>query len=257
MRYPELRSFRWPLTVVLVFGLLPVSWRYGERSSYGLEGPFGAYTYLLSGNSVLPLIFPLVAILPYAVSFTGKINNRYLTYARARASVRELLGREMFRCWAVTFCVFAAFGILPQLFVEFGDIAYSTEDVGPEGVAAYEQRYHSFGQFLPYGQWAAVIAYSGYLALTASLYAVLALCSAVVVRNRVLGLALPWMAYFATMLAMALFWLDAYSPALAYPFSLTQLPLGNFAYPLSGLLLVTAVTVGAVVVRAPKLPSLQ
>ncbi|MFZ1412220.1 MAG: hypothetical protein WAS07_12230 [Micropruina sp.] len=108
-----------------------------------------------------------------------------------------------------------------------------------------------------FGAWAPVLAYAVWLAVNAALYSTLTMCALVLVRNRVLALTLPWIAYLAAGFALAVTWLEAYSVLLAFPFNLTQLPLTNLLYPLAGLSFVVVLVTGFTLAKAPTIPQLQ
>jgi hypothetical protein len=249
-----------PLVVLVLFSLLPTMQNYENRMWFGTIGPFDFYAYLIQHNSVLPLVLPLVAALPYALTFSGTLSHRYLTYTRVRASIRRTLTNQLLRNGLTTFVVFLLVGLVPQLFVILGAPHYEPEAYGydtPESVAAAQLSWKTFSQLLAYGAWAPVVAYAGWLAVNAALYSTLAMCTVLLVPNRIMGLSLPWVGYLLTSFVTAVAGLEAYSIALVFPFDLTQLPLINLSYPVVGLGLVVAVLVASVLIKAPSLPQLQ
>nr|WP_300148682.1 hypothetical protein [Propionicimonas sp.] len=249
-----------PLLVVVLFSLLPTMQNYGDRMWYGTIGPFDFYAYLIQHNSVLPLVLPLVAILPYALAFSGKLSHRYLTYTRTRAGIRHTLTDQLLRNSLATFVVFLLVGLLPQLFVVLGEPRYEPEAYGytnPDSAIAAQLHWKTFSQLLVYGAWAPVAVYAVWLAVNAALYSTMAMCTVLLVPNRVLGFSLPWVGYLLTSFMTAILGLEAYSIALVFPFNLTQLPLTNLGYPLGGLGLIVAALVASVLIKAPALPQLQ
>ncbi len=254
------QSWLGPLLVVVLFSLLPVSQNYDGRVWFDTIGPFDFYAYLIQHNSVLAMLFPLVATLPYTLAFSGKLSHRFLTYTRTRASIRQTLGGHFLRNGVASFGVFLVVGMIPQLFVIWGSPHYDPAGYGfttAEAVAAAQLHGKTFSQLLVYGDWAPVIGYSFWLALNASLYATLALSAVLLVPNRVLGLSLPWVGYLLTSFVMAVLWMESYSIQLAFPFNLTQLPLTNLAYPFIGLVVVTSAAVALALTRAPSSAQLQ
>lgn len=244
----------------MVFSLIPVMQNYENRAWVDVIGPYDFYAYLWQHNSLLPLLLPLVAAVPFTLAFTGQLTNRYLTYTRTRQDLRALIGVRFAWNGAITFLTFFVVALMPQLFVVFGQKSYDTAGYGLNTPAEIEAaRLHSltFGQLLAYGSWAPIVAYAAYVGLTAALYAALSMCSVLAFPNRVLGLTLPWIAFVLASFGMAVLWLEAYSVALVFPFGLQQLPLWHLAVPMAGLFVVTVAAVLVVVLRAPKLAQLQ
>jgi hypothetical protein len=249
-----------PVTVVVFFSIIPVTNNYDNRAWFGTIGPFDFYAYLMQHNSVLPFVLPLVAVAPYVLSFTGVLGNRFVAYTRTRRGVRETLARHLTSNFLVTSGTFLVVGLVPQLFVVWGEPHYEPEAYElntPEAIMAAQLRWKTFSQLLAYGPWTPAVAYSIWLALNAALYATIAMCSVLLISNRVLGLSLPWIGYLLVGFATAVLWLEAYSILLAFPFDLKQIPLTNLLYPLGGLTLVTSILVGTVMAKAPSLPQLQ
>ena len=254
------QSWLGPVAVVLFCSVVPVSQNYANRAWFDTIGPFDFYAYLIQHDSVLPAVLPLVATLPYALAFSGMLRNRFLTYTRVRRGLRATLAGHLARNAVITFTVFLVVGVIPQLFVIWGQPHYAPEGYGldtPEALLAAQLRWKTFSQLLSYGPWAPVLAYSAWLALNATLYATVAMCTLLLARNRVLGLSLPWIGYLLVVFGAAVLWLEAYSVALAFPFNLTQMPLVNLSYPITGLGLATAALVAVVLAKAPTLAQLQ
>lgn len=257
---PHWTSWLGSFLVIILFSLLPTMQNYGNRMWFGTIGPFDFYAYLIQHDSALPLIFPLVAVLPYALGFSSKLSHRYLTYTRTRASIRRTLIRHLGRNAMITFGVFLVVGLIPTLFVIWGQPHFEPDAYGfetPEAIRAALLHWKTFSQLLIYGEWAPVLAYSSWLALNAALYSTLAMCTLLMVPNRILGLSLPWVGYLLISFLSAVLWLETYSIALAFPFNLTQIPLINLCYPLSGLAILTATLVTVVLAKAPFLAQLQ
>ncbi|MFT3860991.1 hypothetical protein [Micropruina sp.] len=246
--------------MILVFSIFPTMRNYENRHWFDVVGPFDFYAYLLQHDSFLPLLLPLAASLPFTMAFSGELSNRFIVYTRIRRSIRSTLVRRFSMNALVTFLVFMVVGVVPQLFVVFGEKRYDTEGYGlttHEQIETARLASKTFSQLLPYGAWVPVVAYSVYLGLTAALYATITMCSVVVSPNRVLGFSIPWIAYIMASFVMAVLWLEAYSVALAFPFRLQQLPLLNLVFPLIGLLSVSALAVAATISAAPRLHQLQ
>lgn len=254
------QSWLGPVAVVLIFSIFPTIQNYESRHWFDVIGPFDFYTYLLQHNSFLPLLLPLVSALPFTLAFSGELSNRFIVYTRTRCSIRSLLARKLGRNALVTFFVFFVVGIVPQLFVAFGEMRYDTAGYGlttPEQIETARLTSKTFSQLLIYGAWAPAVAYAAYLGLTAALYATIAMCSVVVTPNRILGFSIPWIVYILASFMMAVLWLEAYSVALVFPFNLQQLPLSNLLFPLAGTVALAAIAVAATIAVAPRLNQLQ
>lgn len=245
---------------VVLFGLLPSWWAFGDRNSHLLEFPTALFVYLHRTNPMI-LVFPLVATLPYILGFAGEVSNRFLTYARFRSGIRPLLRVRLAANAAVTFTVFFLIGLIPQFFVVWGPVTQyrpeSADLFDEAAIRAAEASFTTLSQWVDHGPWVFPVAYAGWLGLNAVLYSSMALCTVVLIRNRALGIASVWIATILVIFLMAVLGLEAYSPALYSAFNLTQLPVTNLLVPLSMVGGATVVLVCATLWLAPRIARLQ
>lgn len=155
----------------------------------------------------------------------------------------------------VTFMVFFAIvvGLYAMSFVD----QPSYRNVYEAGTGHTAETYTTFSQLVVHGEWVFAAFIAAWIALHATLYAVLAMSTTILFRNRAVGLSFPWICASLVTFAMALLGLEAYGPNMVTPFNLTQLPWQDAAVSLIGLVVVSVAVVTVVLVRAPRMDRFQ
>lgn len=247
------------IVTIVAVGLVPTFVAGRDLDSYAIPYQVGIFTTLVRTNPVY-LVFPVVACLPYVLGFLGLTQNRFLVYARLRASARSILGGHMLACGVVTGISFAVIGALPGIWMAFGGYQLQPETYGfftPESIRAAEASEATFTQLVPWGAYAVPVAYGCWVGMNAALYALISLCLSLLQRSRVVALIAPWAVEMVLEFGMAVLGLEGFSPGLIMPFNLTQLPLTNLVVPLVGLSAVVVAFMLAVLVRPDRLHRLQ
>ena len=211
---------------IVICALLPTAWAYVSASSYENPFPIAFYTLVMRSNPMV-LAFGLLAAVPYVVTFGGQLSHRYLVYTRTRESIRRTVLIRVLACALVTFVAFFAVGALPFLAAYLPGIEYFPQASGlntPAAVAQAQASYATFTQLTAISPWLFGLFFSTWLGLNAAAYAVLALVSSMVFRNRLLGFSLPWVVSIVAAFSMAVTGGEEFSPDTIFPFNLEQLP---------------------------------
>jgi len=233
---------RWPLlagAAALIVLPSAVTLLFVVRS-YVLVDGFDLYGLIQSG--VVPLLFPLLAAAVAAVPFSAELRHRYLAATRTRIEVRRYLLAKAVAAAVVTFVVFAVATAAPMLIAfevapRAGWVTFDpTTWVDPPPLTGRQ----TFTQAFAVGPWAYALLYSGWVGLNAVLYALVPLLLLTVVRNAVVALTAPFLAYHVSSFVVAVAGLEQFSPAsTVFPFNLTQQPLWTVLVPFTVLLLIT------------------
>ena len=236
--------WNWLTRVVIAILILgPVGTALFQASSYALWGPPDLFT--LAYSSWITLLFPLLVAPLGALGMSEETSGRRLAYLCGRASIVKFTmtsavaasGRAAVACFTsgiVTFltCFYAA--------PAFGLVNYYPELLEPSGLT-YEEHAATFAtwsQLLTYGDWFFGVAFSLWLAANGFLYALISVATVLLVGNRLLAIALPFIAYNLLSALAAMAGVPEYAPGFIFPFNLTQLPIETIVVSSSSAVLV-------------------
>lgn len=141
----------------------------------------------------------------------------------------------MLTCAAVNFATFFVVGILPSIPIFTSNVTLDTlgyeefSHLSADQLVSAEAAYSPLGEFTRWGVMGLPVAYSILLGLHSALYGCIGMCLALLQRNRVVTLLVPWGAWMGFGLVFAWLGLEAYSPLLVDPFNLSHVPLWCFA----------------------------
>ncbi|MBY9080501.1 ABC transporter permease [Paenibacillus sp. HN-1] len=215
--------FLWILTTAAVISLATF-----RSQNYILRDSLEFFTFTI--NTVLPIVFPILAVLVYTVSFSEEVQNRHLTYTRMRRPIMETLYIKLNANILLTGVFFFLLVFISFLFAYYIepslDIAqYKPERFGltKENIAADTYSRYTFTQLLRYGSITYGILYSLWVGMNAALYSVFGFLLVLFMKNRFLAVSFPFIVYLVVSFTLAALGLEKYRPNNAiFPFDRIQ-----------------------------------
>ncbi|WP_438350490.1 ABC transporter permease [Paenibacillus sp. FA6] len=237
--------FLWIFTTVALISVAVY-----RSQGYQLRDSQDYFTFTLNG--VLPITFPIIAVLVYATSFSGEVSNRYLTYTRMRRPIMETLYIKLTANIVLTCLFFFMLIFIPFLFAYYiephlGIAKYDPEGFGltKDNIAADTYTRHTFTQLLQYGTFTYSILYSLWVGMNAALYSAISLVLVLLIRNRFLALTLPFIIYLIGSFTLSAWGIEDYRPNyVIFPFDRVQNPIWTAFVPF---LVLTVVLVGLII----------
>ncbi|MDN5725229.1 MAG: hypothetical protein L0G99_04755 [Propionibacteriales bacterium] len=242
-----------------ICAVLPLGFVSLTANDYLIPFPTEWFSLAMRNNPMV-LLFALLAAIPYVLPFGAQVKNGYFGYARMRGLPKRLLASRYLAAAIVSGVTFFITGMVIFAASRLTPTRFQPEVYGlttPEQIFEAERTYVTFSQLLVAGPWAYGTVYSLWLGLNAAVYSCLALSCCLLVRNRLLGLALPWVATFVAAFAMAVMGLAAISPDTIFPFNLEQLPLWYPLVPFVAAVVVSGLAATVVLKRVDTLDKLQ
>lgn len=241
------RSLAWPyLLVAAVIIAWPVVNLVTAISSYRLRGSLDVYGVAMTSPAIL--VFPLLVVFLTALPTYHEVGKRHTALLQTRVELRRYLGSRLAIVSAWSFLVFFLFAFVPFLaaFVIWPAVGNPGVDLAsyhmtPRQLAAETLTDSTFTQLLSAGPLAFGLAYSAWVGFCAVVFAAIGIASLLVVKNRILALAIPFLLYFGQSLLSSLFSLERTSLMYTvFPFGLTQAPIQTALLPTGVLALLVA-----------------
>jgi hypothetical protein len=206
------------------------------------------------------ILLPLAVVLLTCVRFSSDLSHRFISAQRLRRPVRSLVLARLVRAAAVGFGLaflmsfvpyVAAFHVLPLIGDPGIDPAGYYMDAGE--AAEYSRNQTGFGAVLRLGDVPFGLVFSTWTGFCGALYAVMGITALLLMRNRVLALAMPMLLVFGETFAAAV----AGLPRLALYYSASAYGLSydsdlQLMLPTLVLALVVSVIAAVAVHRAPR-----
>ena len=224
--------FLWLSVIVL----LPTIRFHMIRNGYQFYEPVEVFQETVSG--IIPLLFPVIAIIIYLPSFLQEQRNNFITYTRTRVPLRIYIMSKALMNALLTGMVTFLLIFIPFIFIVYvekhlGIINYSspTENVRIPAV--------TFSQFLRYGDFAYGFIYSLWVAINGVVYSTIAFMLLLNVSNPFIALSLPFLFYHILNFVTGLLHVPMFSALSAiFPFNVEQQPLWTVLVPFSLLFIV-------------------
>lgn len=222
------RYLRWPwVLLALVVICIPLYFGVTQARTSVLRDELDLFAAMITNPVVL--VFPVIITILTARGLASELKSRYLAYTRTRMDVRERLVVKLLAASAVafgllfTYCLLAfvaAFYLLPAMeLTAFDPVLYG---LSAETVVEDSYGRATYTSFLVLGPITYGVLYSAWVGLSAAVFAALGLAALLLVRNRILAFAVPWLVYIGQTIVFAL--LDLPNLGLLYsifPFGLT------------------------------------
>ncbi|TFC48907.1 hypothetical protein [Cryobacterium shii] len=200
-------------------------------------------------NSPLTLVFPLAAVFVGCTRFYQEVGNRYISNVRMRVNIRSYISAKHFGSVAATFAVFFLFAFIPFVFSFYLWPALGNPSVDPSvyGMTVGEAQLDSlqrltFSALLGSGTVVYGVVYAAWVGAVAAIYVSLGFAALILMRNRVLAMAVPFLVYFVQTIAAALLGFPQVALMYAvFPFGLQQFSAVWAIAPTAAILLVCVV----------------
>ncbi|MNW44240.1 ABC-2 family transporter protein [compost metagenome] len=219
------------LTLCLLFIMALIAFGMYRSRSYSLRDQLDLFSLILDGTPAIT--FPILAVLVYAASFSGEVQNRFLVYTRMRRPLQETLRIKMTANVIISFVFFFMLVFIPFLFVFYIEphlvnTVFKPDLYGltPETIDADTYKRRTFTQLLKYGTLIYGFVYALWVGLNGALYAAIAFYLVLTIRNVFLALSLPYIAYIISSFTLSALKLEDFRPNHAvFPFDHPQSPL--------------------------------
>ncbi|NGP46216.1 hypothetical protein G4V62_15110 [Bacillaceae bacterium SIJ1] len=216
-----------------------------NKDNYGFRDELGVFTFHL--DNILPIVFPLLAVLVYLSKFASELHHRFILYTRARIPIKKML---LIKCSAnaiISFSVFFllvfssfifAFYIEPLLqTVQYSDPA--NYGMTKEEMVQNRNTRHTFTQLLVYGDFVYGLFYSLWVGLHAAIWATIGFFLLLMIERPYVAMAIPYIVYFVQMFLFIEPHLRPFRLSFTmFPFGFTQQPIWTAFVPMVGLLLI-------------------
>lgn len=260
----QLRHSVGPVKVLLCLLIVAVPVVLGSSGIGGVVLRDNLDVYSRMMGSPLELILPLIAVLAGCLGFYQEIGNRFASNTRVRVDVKTYVGIRYLVAGVWGFAVFfllafVAFVVAFYIWPTLGNpsINPGSYHLTPEQAVQDSYGRANYTSLLQFGPLVFGLIYSVWVGLSGAIYAMLGIASLLLLRNRVLALALPFLLYFVETILAAI--LGSPNSGLVYslfPFGLSPVPLLVAVLPTFVIGLATALTVWKTIRRAPLLEKL-
>ena len=246
-----------PPTYQVVLGLLiiafPVVSALAVADSYALTTPMQLFTMMLSG--FLPLLFGVVAVCFGCLPLTWRLNHGFAALTAVRGSIRADLARRALVnaitvggifFLTVVVAAIVAFEVVPRAdLVTFRpESMLNYPDGAPFSPAQIRQDdlSNNTWSFLYAAGWPLyAFVYATFVGVSAALWATAGFAAVLLVANRYLALALPFLAINLVDFPVQVAGMAQFSPLISvFPFNISAQPLWTAFVPLAVLALVVA-----------------
>ncbi|BBW97131.1 ABC transporter permease [Geobacillus sp. FSL W8-0032] len=198
--------------------------------------------FLRVNSNFVPLLFPIIMILVYAISFPSEQKNYFLPYVRIRTSLTtyffgKLIANAILSFLIAFFIVFLPFVFCMYVEPHLGIVRLYPTDGNPIPHTTFEQLL-VLGT-LPYG-----ILYSLWVGLNGMMYATMGLLLDMILEKAFVALSIPFIYYLLGNFIAQVLGYDQFSPTYAiFPFSISQQPLWTAFVPFGVLCLIVVILI--------------
>ncbi len=223
------RTLRWPNVVgAFIIAVLPLLNLATTIGSFLVRGSLDVYAVAMTSPALL--VFPLLCVLITALPTYEEVGNRYLSMLQTRTQLRAYFASRLLVTASLAAVVFFLFAFLPFVaaFWVWPAIGNPSVDLAaynmtPDQLAVETYTDTTFTQLFRLGPAAFGVGYSFWVALNGALFSSAGVLCLLLLRNRVLALAVPFLCYFTQTLFAALFGMEHSALMYAvFPFGLTQ-----------------------------------
>ncbi|MEO6982606.1 MAG: hypothetical protein ABI072_05770 [Edaphobacter sp.] len=256
-------SFRrqWPAYgLALLILLVPIAYGVSNTGNKAFPSNLGVYGQLMITPFIV--IIPIGAVLLGCLPTFDAVGHRFIANTRSRIDIRALVGVKLIASAVIPFVAFtllafASFIIAFYIWPTLGNpgVLPNLYGLTEANVLEHELTDASYSSLLSLGQLPYGLIYSFWFGLGAATYSCLGVAALLVLNNRMLALATPFVIYFVETILANL--TVGTKGALMYslvPFGLNQSPILIAAAP--QLLLVVG-TIACWTVLFPKLPYME
>lgn len=196
--------------------------------------------FLRVNSDFVPLLFPLLMILVYAINFIGEQKNNYLTYVSPRIPLDKYFYSKLIVNGCLSFTVAFLMVFIPFIFIMYIEpLLNITQLENPNGNPVPVT---TFEQLLVAGTLTYGVAYSLWVGINGMFYASFGLLLLMLTNKPLMSLSFPFIYYLVLDFITQMFGADRFSPsATLFPFTISQQPLWTVLIPFSLLLTINLV----------------
>jgi hypothetical protein len=247
--------------VILVIAV-PILYGLVGLNGVGLRDDLDIYGRFMS--SPLDLLFPLAAVFLTCVPTFHDVGHRFIANTRARVSIRGLVAKRLLLVFCVSFGAFFLTGFVPFLVSYYfwpaignPSITPSLYNLTPSQAVLDSFSRHTYSGLLQAGALTFGLVYSLLVALAGATFACLGLVMLLLVRNRILALAIPFVVFLLETIGAALVGEPQFGFLYGiFPFGLAASPAWEALTPLAILVIILAALWIYVLARVRTLPNL-
>ena len=195
------------LPAVIVFAFLTglTIWVAATADFRSFYSPMGHFSYAI-GWSGLALFYPVLVVAVYLLGFTERLRQRWIFYARPRVSIRRYLAHEALKNAAIAFAVFFAFalasGVVVFYIIPATGVTFDT--IGPGTVFPSDAEFARLTELTAVSPLLYVIVYAAWQGLNAAVWATFGFAAVLLIRNRLVALATPFLLFIALAVLMGM-----------------------------------------------------
>ncbi|GCD84380.1 ABC transporter permease [Parageobacillus thermoglucosidasius] len=193
--------------------------------------------FLRLNSNFVPLLFPIIMVLVYAIYFVGEQKNLFIPYVRIRIPLATYLFSKLIVNAILSFLIAFLMVFVPFIFSMYiepglGIVHLYPADGNPIPYTTFEQLL--FLGTLPYG-----IIYSLWVGLNGMMYATMGLLLVMILEKPFVALSIPFMYYLLGNFITQILGYEQFSPTYTiFPFSISQQPLWTVFVPFTILCIV-------------------
>lgn len=218
--------------------LLPLITFISKMNSYVFLKPIDVFYTML--DEFIPLLFPVLVIVIYLISFSHEQKNHFILVTRPRVPLNVyILSKGLINGFltgaVIFFMVFLSFIFALYIEPHLHIIDYSTMSAMYHG----ESQEVTFSQLLSLGSFAYGLCYSFWVSLNAIVYATIAFLLMLLIKSTFLALSTPFLFYHVFNFVAGVLGVPQFSPiSTLFPFNIEQQPLWTVFLPFIVLLLI-------------------
>jgi hypothetical protein len=231
----------------LLVATFPVALGLSQIPGSAYDSNFDIFQQLV--NSPFDVALPLFAVLLGCLPAFNRARYRFAFNTRGRLSVTRFILRNVAGCAVLPFVTFFVWPMLAIVVAYLvwpliGNPAIEPRDSFMTSAQAITESYKSvsYSQLLAHGTLVYALAYSAWLGLGASVFAVVGFLALVVIPNRIFALSVPLIIFIGQTLAAGLVG-GTYDQLMVslFPFGIVQTSITQAAMPMLALIIATVI----------------
>ncbi|MFP3894886.1 ABC transporter permease [Exiguobacterium sp. A1_3_1] len=231
------------LLIILGLPVLQFSFIY---EGYQFFLPIEVFEETLSG--MIPMLFPVLAVLIFLPIFIAEYKDNYLTYVRTRASLKDYLLAVGFVNATLTGLVFFLMTIVTFVLIHYVEPIIGLVNYWSLSEKTYETS-NAFSFLADIHPLLYAVLYAAWIGLNGAAYATLAYLLILVLEQVYLAISLPFVAYHIFNFVAGIMQAPQFSPiSTVFPFNITEQPLWTVFVPFA-ILVVVNITLYLTMIR--------
>lgn len=186
--------------------------------------------FLRLNSDFIPLLFPIMMTLVYAINFLGEQKNHFIQYTRVRIPISTYFFTKIISNAILAFLAAFLMAFIPFVFSMYIEPLLGIVELYPtEGNPI---PYTTFEQLLTLGHLPYGIIYAMWVGLNGMMYATIAILLLMILEKPFIALSIPFIYYLLLNFVTQVIGYDQFSPShTIFPFSISQQPLWTVSIP--------------------------